>query len=175
MTKPSQSRLEGESLSLPFKDYPLTGEYFVTICTRDTIEHFGMIEHGRMQLSPVGIIAKEEWRKTPSVHSGVTLDAFVVMPSHIHSIVLTGKSGTGASKPASLGSMIGQFKCVSAKRIRDAGFRDFRWQPGYYEHVIRDNADLNRIRDYIVWNPVHWKPGTTLAEDIEMTAVHTKT
>ncbi len=172
MAKSLQSTHESKSLTLPFKDYPLSGEYFVTICTRDDVEHFGTVENGKMQLSPAGIIAKEEWRKRACPN--VTLDTFVVMPSHIHAIVVIKTPGSETPKPISVGSVIGQFKTASAKRIRESGFRDFRWQPGYYEHVIRDKADLGRIRDYIVWNPVQWKPGSIFAQDIEMTSVHTK-
>ncbi len=174
MTKAFQGRNESESLPLPFKDYPLPGEYFVTICTRDSVEHFGTVENGKMQMSPVGIIAKEEWRKMATVHANVALDVFVVMPGHLHGIILSRRTKTETSKPDSLGSIIGHFKSVSAKRIRDAGFVDFRWQPGYYEHVIRDRTDLDRIRNYIVMNPLQWKSGSVFAEDIKMVPVHTK-
>ncbi len=169
MKKSPQSTFERETPRLPFQDYPLSGEYFVTICTRDNIEHFGTVENGRMQLSPVGIIAKEEWRKTAG--PGVALDAFVVMPSHIHGIMVIRRSET--PRPISLGSIIGGFKNASAKHIRDSGFREFRWQPGYYEHIVRDKAELGRIRDYIVTNPLQWKPGDVFAADIEMSPVHT--
>ncbi len=173
MTEPAKPRNKSESLSLPFKDYPLAGEYFVTVCTGGNIGHFGTVENGRMQLSPVGIIVKEEWRKTAGPY--VTLDAFAIMPGHIHAVVIVRSPNVAPAKPISLGSVITQFKSASAKRIRDAGFREFRWRPGYYEHVVRDQAELNRIRDFIVWNPVQWKPGTLFAEGIDMSPVHTRT
>ena len=110
---------------------------------------------------------KEEWQWTPTVRPNVGLDEFVVMPNHVHGIVvLTGDPGKTSHRdvstksrlrPHSLGAMIGQFKSVCTKRIRGAGFPQFCWQSRFYEHIIRDEPSLRNIRQYIVDNPAKWE------------------
>lgn len=90
------------------------------------------------------------------------------MPNHIHGIIViqndehveTSRRDVSTSKPRlksnSLGAIVNQIKSVCTKRIRAAGFVDFGWQPGYYDHIIRDDEDLNRVREYINGNPYHW-------------------
>ncbi len=170
MTKTFQSKPDREPLQLPFRDYPLSGEYLVTICTQDGAEHFGTVEGGKMQLSPAGIIAKEEWRKIAAALPKVRLDTFIVMPGHLHGILMI----VGHDTVESLGSIIGRFKSACAKRIRDAGFRNFRWQAGYFQYAIRDKTDLDRVRNYVVTNPLHWKSGKVFSEDIQMDSLHAK-
>ena len=62
-------------------------------------------------------------------------------------------------QPNSLGSIIGQFKSKCTKRIHDAGFSDFGWQPRFHDHIIRDEEDLERIRQYVLNNPINWSHG----------------
>jgi putative transposase len=191
------SRLEGF-------DYSSPGEYFVTICTKDKGCWLGEMESGTMRLSPIGIIVEEEWRKTGHVRGNVELDAFVVMPNHIHGIIVIKKSlvettgpvvstwvkhGPTVShaeetshrlvstriktlSPNSLGSIVGQLKSACTKRIRAAGFDDFAWQAGYYDHVIRDLKDLERIREYIAMNPSRWNSDDEFAQNITMDRLH---
>jgi REP element-mobilizing transposase RayT len=95
------------------------------------------------------------------------LDEFVVMPNHLHGIlVITGDQGKTSHRDVStkarlqsqsLGAMIGQFKSVCTKRIRGAGFLQFAWQSRFYEHIIRDERSIGSIRQYIVDNPVKWE------------------
>jgi REP element-mobilizing transposase RayT len=159
-----------------------------------------------MHLSPIGSIVQEHWQNSERVRANVRLDAFVVMPNHIHGIVVICESlaaektsfvetthgvvsslaettqrvvSTGNKpksktlQPNSLGSIIGQFKSVCTKRIRAAGYRDFEWESGYYDHVIRDEKDLNRIREYIMVNLYRWESDDEFAHNIDMDPVHT--
>ena len=101
----------------------------------------------------------------------MSLDAFVVMPNHIHGIIVIEESPGRALVSAthrvastrhprlnaiSLGSIIGQFRSIATKRIWEAGFRDFGWQPRFYDHIIRREPSLDAIRTYISENPMKW-------------------
>jgi REP element-mobilizing transposase RayT len=184
-------------------DYSSPGEYFVTICTEDKICYFGAIANGEMRVSTVGSVVLGEWQQTARVRENVELDAFVVMPNHIHGIiviknslvetigpivshaeetthrkietthrVVSTRNKSKTLQPNSLGSIVGQFKSVCTKRIRAAGFHDFAWQPGYYDHVIRDEKDLERIREYIMMNPSRWDLDDEFAHNIGIDPIH---
>lgn len=176
-------------------DYSSPGSYFVTICTKRMIRYFGECVGGEMKLSSIGEIIAVEWKKTPVIRPDVAIDDFVVMPNHMHGIIVIGKSNSGDLTDQvpfadiddnvaqttrggkgmsivettrrvvstgsiltsnSLGSIIGQFKSICTKRIRKAGLEQFAWQPRYYDRIIRDEAELDRIREYIISNPINW-------------------
>jgi putative transposase len=161
------------SIRLQGYDYTLGGAYFVTICTQDREYLFGEIVDSEMRLSEIGRVVEEEWIKTATVRKNVGLDAFVVMPNHIHGIVVivdedkpidVGAQRRCAPTPlgvaaGSLGAIIRSFKSVVTKRTNQ--IRDTRsvcvWQRNYHEHIIRDDKDLDRIRLYIVDNPANWE------------------
>lgn len=154
-------------LRLKNYDYASNGAYFVTICTKDRECLFGEITERKMRLNEFGEIVRDEWLKTPVVRPGVELDVFVVMPNHIHGIVVlsnkeigskavTNRKGCGPAS-SSVGAMIGQFKSATTKRIRAMNRRSgLIWQRDYYDHIIRDESDLNKIREYIIQNPMRW-------------------
>ena len=166
-------------------DYASPGYYFVTICTRDREALFGEVVDDQMRLTPVGEIAAEEWQKTGQIRPNVDLDEWVVMPNHIHGIIIingpdhvetlravetfrmveTFRRNVSTTEPTttpprlranSLGAIINQFKSICTKRIRKMGHADFAWQSRYYDHIIRDEPSLGRIRAYIKGNPVKW-------------------
>ncbi len=149
-------------------DYAAAAWYFVTICTRGRRHMFGDVIDGEMRPSAAGQIASEEWLRAPAVRSNVSLDEFVVMPNHIHGIIMI-EEWAPAARPAaphrgaatrprlppnSLSSTIGQFKSVCTKRIWNAGDRNFAWQPRFHDHIIRSEVSLDAIRKYIRDNPV---------------------
>ena len=118
-----------------------------------------------------GEIVAEEWLNTAVIRPYVTLDEFTVMPNHFHGILwlLRDEQGTARRAPTmerfgkpvkgSLPTIIGAFKAAVTRRInalRNSGKGEV-WQRGYYEHVIRDDASLNRIREYIINNPLNWE------------------
>jgi putative transposase len=130
----------------------------------------GGVVHDEMRLSLAGRIVSEEWMRAQEVRANVSVDEFVVMPNHLHGIIVIDDSAAtmrppaphrGASTgcrlyPNSLGSIIGQFKSNATKRIWAAGFHHFAWQPRFHDHIIRSEASLDAIRRYIRDNPEKW-------------------
>lgn len=152
------------SIRLKEYDYSQNGAYYVTICTQDKKCVLSNIVNEKTILTNYGKIVEEEWLKTKSIRPYVDLDYYVIMPDHFHGIIYINKS-VGATRrvattqtlpPNSLGSIIGQFKSIATKRIRKLGYVNFKWQRNYYEHIIRNDDDLNRIREYITNNPLKW-------------------
>jgi len=158
------------SIRLKGYDYKRSGAYFVTVCIQNRACLFGAAANGEMQLNNAGEIAKAAWDELPARFPSVCLDAFIVMPNHVHGIVVVGAqfiappvgSGTapinqGAiNRAPTLGEIIRAYKAVSTRLIRQAGVTDFAWQRNYYEHMVRDEKSLNRIRQYILDNPARW-------------------
>ena len=169
------ARHRRRSIRLRGYDYTSPGAYFVTICVRDRACVLGKVVEGEMRLDSLGEIAVECWRAIPDHFPHVRLDAFVIMPNHVHGIIVIvgAVRATHASpvphaspqrnpprgpRPGSLGAVVGSFKSATTKRInqiRGAPGTPF-WQRNYYEHVIRDQAGLDRIRRYIQANPRRW-------------------
>jgi len=160
------------SIRLRGYDYSRPGVYFVTICTRDRDCLFGNIVNGQMVMNDYGKMVDETLKWLARRYAYVSLDAWVVMPNHLHGIVIItdeqcnsrGGSRTAPTRTAPtrtrkpLGRLIGAFKTVSTKRInelrRTTGAR--LWQRNYYEHIIRNENELNAIRRYILNNPLNW-------------------
>ena len=165
-----------KSIRLPGYDYSQAGYYFVTICCDQRQCMFGDIVDGAMQLNPFGEIVSETYQLL-SRYSHVNLDEWIVMPNHFHGIiVLADKPCRGVSRNAPtvnsdiqpincepkrkpLGRLIGVFKTVSTKNINIiCGTPGAKvWQRNYYEHIIRNETSLNKIRQYIVNNPLSWQ------------------
>lgn len=155
------------------------GRFFITICTHEKYPWFGDVSHGIVGLSRAGSIVADEWSKTPRIRPHVELDAWIVMPNHMHGIiVLNADEGVGGGervgpsqrddptkdsinyfRPPDAGSLamiMNQFKSICTKRIRAAGMADFAWQSLYHDHIIRDENEYRRIRRYILNNPAAW-------------------
>ena len=160
------------SIRLKGYDYSQAGAYFVTICTRNRECLFGDIVDGEMRLNELGIIVQRTWLDLPNHVGGIVLDAFVIMPNHVHGIItITDRGGNtvgAGSEPApttrvpnrhGLPEIVRQFKTFSSRRInarrQTPGLPV--WQRNYYEHVIRDERSLERIREYIANNPLQWE------------------
>lgn len=175
MGKPNARVRRG--LRLRGYDYTQAGAYFVTLCTQGRQCLFGHVIGGDMRLNALGAIVAEEWRKTAEIRQEVMLDAFVVMPNHVHAVVLiVGAYGVAGAHggppvgahgraplhlyrpPRSLGALIAGLKSATTRRINEhRGTPSARvWQRNYYEHVIRGQEDLHRIRGYIADNPGAW-------------------
>lgn len=159
------------SIRLSGFDYSQDGAYFVTVCTQNRDCVFGEIEDGNMVLNSYGQIVSKVWRDLPDHYFHVRSDQFVVMPNHIHGIIILNRDhvvgidvGAGL-KPAptakihALPEIIRGFKTFSARRINELRGRPGTglWQRNYYEHIIRDDDELNRIRQYIIDNPAQWE------------------
>ena len=167
-------RRRKNSLRLAGYDYSQAGYYFVTISTHHRESLFGEIQGRKMRLNEFGRLAHDTWNDLPNHNSNCHLDAFVIMPNHVHGIVIIGNridsAGTD-SRPVGVGSeptptgstniseVIRGFKTFSARRINDA--RDTKgqpvWQRGFYDHIIRQEEDVENIRAYIQQNPERWE------------------
>jgi len=153
------------SIRLKEFDYSQPGGYFVTIVTHHRRCLFGEVVDGIVQLSEAGRIVNEMWRGLSERFANASADLFVVMPNHVHGIVTVGAQligpdggGEGAmNRAATLGQMIRAVKAASTHRIRQSTDLEIVWQRNYYEHVIRDEESLNRIRQYILDNPIRWE------------------
>ena len=149
------------ALRLQGFDYAQSGAYFVTICADERAPLFGEILDGTVRLSDAGLIVDACWRAIPEHASHVVLDAYVVMPDHLHGILMfepPAPRDTGGRRGRTLGSVIGSFKSAVSKHLnerrRTAGATV--WQRNDYEHVVRDEVSLARIQQYIRDNPVQW-------------------
>lgn len=159
-------------------DYSTQAYYFATICSHEKRCIFGKIKNGRSLLSEVGRIVEEEWLKSANMRPHIALEEFVVMPNHLHGIVVLTKSGPGLPaaesaseigylrrkgkvrrEPQSLSSFIAGFKAAVTKRINELNpqVKHAVWQRGFYEHVIRSEKDLYLIKQYILDNPANWE------------------
>ena len=150
------NRLEGY-------DYSQAGCYFVTVCVQDMQCLFGEIVEGRMVLNEAGEIVNARWQWLFERYDYVELDDYVVMPNHLHGILIiqhrrdrSRPVPTDALKIKSLSELVGAFKTTSSKHIRENALVSFKWQRSFYDHVIRDDDDLKRIREYIQNNPLEW-------------------
>ncbi len=158
------------SIRLHGFDYSQPGSYFLTVCTKDRALLFGTVVDGVMHLNDVGQIVESVWHAMPAIYPGVETDAFVVMPNHVHGILaLTGgrvaalgldsDAEMGAiNRAPTLGTVIRGFKAsITAAVNKHRGtMGEPVWQRNYYEHIIRDEASLARIRQYILENPAQW-------------------
>ncbi len=156
------------SLRLPGYDYREAGAYFLTLVAYRRECLFGEMLDGKVRLSALGEVVAKEWGQTRKIRPEIHLDAFVVMPNHIHGIVVV-RGPVGAHSraprhdspyrsPRSLGSFVAGFKSAVTRRINQVrGMPGIPvWQRNYYEHVIRYEKELNRIRQYIADNPARW-------------------
>ena len=159
------------SLRLQGFDYSEEGAYFVTVCTQNRECLFGDVVDGAIHLNDAGRLVRTVWDELPARCPGVCLDAFVVMPNHVHGILVfvgaglalplkgAASSAPTRSRPHTLGNVLRAFKSISAIGVNRALSRSGQplWQRNYYEHVIRSEESLNRIQEYIVTNPFRWK------------------
>lgn len=159
-------KYKSHSRRLRHWDYSTPGGYFVTICTHLRKPFFGTIEDDEMNLSPIGEIIDQEWEKTAILREAVELDEYAIMPNHLHGIIMikplveTPQRGVSVSedmKAVTLGTIISQFKSACTRRIQAVCKSNFAWQSRFYDHIIRDDIDLRRIRKYIQENPRKWE------------------
>ena len=134
----------------------------MTICTRDRENVFGEITDGIMKLNDYGKIVDLKWVWLFQQYEYLGHDEYVIMPNHFHGIIhITVGNGHDRSlqreiKIKPLPELIGAFKTTSSKLIHRAGLDNFQWQKSYHDRIIRNDQELNRIREYIVGNPMNW-------------------
>jgi REP element-mobilizing transposase RayT len=142
-------------------DYCLPGYYFVTICVQDRICNLGDVIDGEMVLSHNGKIVENCWLDLPNHYKNSKLDEHIVMPNHFHGILIIEPVGEGL-KPSptrthGLSEIIRGFKTFSSRKINNLKQTEFHWQRSYYDHVVREDESLDKIREYIRNNPKQWE------------------
>ena len=189
MAKYDPTRHHRRSIRLPAYDYTQPGAYFVTICSQNRECLFGDVINEEMILNQRGEMVERTWRELAECYPGVEVDAFVIMPNHVHGIIVLVEAGPlgvgpvgagpracpegpgacpgrpqGVAPTMSLPDVVHRFKSLTTARYRTGvlqdGWQPFPgrlWQRNYYEHVIRDEEELNRIRQYIIDNPGRWQ------------------
>jgi REP element-mobilizing transposase RayT len=147
----------------------------VTTTTHDRAHLFGRVVNGVMVVSDFGRVVIDEWERTAELRPYVRLDAFVVMPNHVHGVIwIVNDDNVGrveatprpypprGVKSGSLGAIVGAFKSAVTKRIDEMRGTPGApvWQRSYYERIIRTQQELNNIRRYIRNNPANWPTDT---------------
>jgi REP element-mobilizing transposase RayT len=168
-------------------NYGQNAAYFVTICTKKREPFFGKITDGKMELSQIGKIAEKYWMEIPLHFLFVKVDLFVIMPNHMHGIIIMDKQDDNSSvetpklvvstdtsfsqkhvalkkwKPGILGVIMNQYKricTINARKINPC----FAWQSRFYDHIIRDEKKYQQIAEYISNNPLRWQDDKYYAE-----------
>ena len=199
-----------KSIRLKDFDYASVGGYFITICAHQRACSLSQVVDGDSCLTSIGRVVSQHWHRIPERNPRALLDEFVVMPNHVHGLILlkddqhrrevggppdvgaykphtepflydqlacavytplqrgdahiVGANGDGevrgphGTKPGSTGAIVQNFKKTTTREVRKAmADPEFRlWQRNYNEHIVRDEDELNRIRDYIILNPTRW-------------------
>jgi putative transposase len=173
-----QSNNSGEnrrrSIRLVDYDYCLPGAYFVTICIRDRKSILGGVKNDKVHLSTIGEITHRCWNEIPSHFPYVELDEFIVVPNHLHGILILADHCRGVQlnapnrataiyyksmspKKGTLSVIIRTFKAAVTTQCRKRKYHFHGWQRNYYEHIVRNEDELGRIREYIASNPLQWE------------------
>jgi putative transposase len=167
-----------KTIRLQGYDYSQSGYYFVTICTHDRLALFGEIQDVSVVLNDGGKIADACWRAITDHFPNVVLDEYVIMPNHVHGILII-ENHVGVQNfeplqiktnryqhviPRSIGSIIRCFKIGVTKWFRQNTDVYRVWQRNFYEHIIRNDEACNRIRQYIMDNPLKWKEDEYFSE-----------
>lgn len=203
MSDKYQNKYRIPSARLQGYDYGQNGAYFITICTKNRIHYFGEIidavetkhfapqetqNNTSLQTTTIGAVANEYWQKIPEHFSFVILDEFVVMPNHVHGIIIISKLTDGASgsetqniaslqatgytnkfgpQSGNVSSVMRGYK-ASVKSFATTNKIEFTWQSRFYDRIIRDYDEMKRIRKYIVENPDNWFRDRNNKEDLYM-------
>ncbi len=163
---PENTFAQRKNIRLKDYDYSLPGAYMVTICANSRQENpFGILHEGSIELSAIGRIIEKHWLAIPDHYSCVCLDAWVVMPDHLHGVLLFQLRDEGEASLApttssansglpTFGTVIGSYKSGVSRVARKRGvLTGSLWQRGFYEHVLRNHHDLENAREYIKLNP----------------------
>ena len=182
MSERFQDKYRIPSARLQNWDYGWNGIYFITICTEGREDYFGKISEMVMELSEIGLFAQQFWFEIPNHFHFVDLDAFVVMPNHIHGILMIDKTDYAINDPdinlkkvflsannditlgrkrfrnpgkENISSIIGSYKSAVSKKAHSKN-SCFDWQTRFYDHIVHSDREFGRIRQYIEDNPANW-------------------
>lgn len=201
MAEKFQNKYRMQSNRMPKWDYSGNGVYFITIVTQNRVCNFGHINNGKMIFSEFGKIINDEWLKSFEIRNELFLDEYIIMPNHLHAIVVLDNTQTTNNgshdrnvglhgrvnlhypnypfqqpveqpkfirKPKSISSFIAGFKSVINTKIDDYidehnlnipkyNRKNHFFQSNYYDHIIRNESEYHRIKEYIINNPIKWE------------------
>jgi putative transposase len=180
-----QNKYRIEPARLKSWDYSKSWYYYVTINTKNHIRYFGKVINNKMVLNEIGKIVDKEWLKSGELRNNIELDYYVVMPNHLHGIIIIDsgvrkddpldrlketlqRSVSTTLLPNSLGSVIGQFKSMCTKQIHEKGYNNFAWQARFYDRIIRNEKELYKIRNYIQQNLLRWELNGGSSENLDI-------
>lgn len=177
-----QNKYRIESSRLKHWDYSTPWWYYVTIVTKEHINYFGKIENGKMYLSELGKFCRKCWNEIPIHYPDIELDYYIIMPNHIHGIIILNENARRdvacnvstntvknnnktknlyfskiSPKANSLSVIVRSFKSAVTRYSSKNDFKDFKWQPRFYDRIIRNEKELFQIRKYIEQNPIKWE------------------
>lgn len=154
---------------MPQYDYSSSGCYFVTIVTKNKENYLGKITANKVELTNIGEIAQSCWRQIPEHFPGIRLDEFMIMPNHIHGIIVILRKAGDVNLPSrfsseitnrskmDLSKIIQAFKSSVTRKINQEQSDDyFAWQKSFYDHIIHSQKELVQMRLYISKNPLHY-------------------
>src|SRR5690554_3922657 len=185
MSEKFKGKYRNESARFQNWDYGSDAAYFITTCTYDRKHFFGEIKNGKMQVSPVGAIAHVLWFEIKNHAKHIELGEFVVMPNHVHGILILNGNNRGnvngrdvacnvptetettknekmsaiSPKSNTISSIIRSYKSVVTKYCNQLEL-PFAWQPRYHDHIIRNDESFLLISEYIKNNPAYWEEDT---------------
>jgi REP element-mobilizing transposase RayT len=168
-----QDKYRIESSRLRGWDYRSRGWYFVTICARSHAHTFGEVQNREVVLSPTGRIAQSELRTLCQHYDNVQIDEHVVMPNHVHAIVMidgdhhfspdpqmklscVNASGFASPQAGSLSAIVRSYKAGVTLKCRDLGLEQMIWQSRFHDHLLRGDGVISAVREYIRNNPANW-------------------
>jgi len=143
-----------KKLRLEWFNYSSAGYYFITICTKGRIKNFWEIQKCELMLNDYGNIAHKCWKDIIEHYQWIKLDEFIIMPNHIHGIIIVGNEYFRSD----ISNIIKWFKIWVTKEIRqNYGDYEFAWQKSFHDVIIRNQVQLDKSREYIRMNPIKWE------------------
>jgi putative transposase len=180
MTDKFRNKYRISSARLQNWDYGWNAAYFITICTKNRVHYFGEVISKTMELNDIGLLAKQYWLEIPQHFPFVELGNFIVMPNHVHGILIIDKNETNelsadalqcnasttktnkneqmakiSPKPGTISTIIRSYKSVVSNNAHLTN-HDFQWQSRFHDHVIWDSQSFKRIQNYIEKYPFNW-------------------
>ena len=147
-------------------DYSHNGAYFITTCTYKRLDLFGIIIDAQITLNPAGEMISNTLAQMAKFYSNIIIDKYVVMPNHVHAIVLLENRGTPqrAFPTTSIPDCMNRFKTITTKfyidGVKKGIYRPFDkhiWQKSFHDHIIRNEQEYQKIWEYIDTNPLKWE------------------
>lgn len=170
-----------ETARLKDWDYSTPWWYYVTINTHNHVSWFGEIVNSKMILNRLGKVVELCWTEIPNHYTSVELDYYIIMPNHMHGIIILNSAETCHGKSLqprerkfsqpvknSLSMVINQFKGAVKRWCNKNNCENFQWQPRFYDRIIRNETELFKIRKYIEQNPMKWEIEKNITDNIEL-------